>query len=36
MPKIFRSYDIRGIVGKELNNKIAEKIGLSFGTYLQG
>ncbi|MEM2175531.1 MAG: phosphomannomutase/phosphoglucomutase, partial [Candidatus Micrarchaeia archaeon] len=24
------------IVGKELNNKIAEKIGLSFGTYLQG
>ncbi|MEM5807162.1 MAG: phosphomannomutase/phosphoglucomutase [Candidatus Aenigmatarchaeota archaeon] len=36
MPKIFRSYDIRGIVGKELNNKIAEIIGLSFGTYLQG
>ncbi|MBU5690240.1 MAG: phosphomannomutase/phosphoglucomutase [Candidatus Aenigmatarchaeota archaeon] len=34
--KIFRSYDIRGVVGKDLNEKIAERIGLSFGTYLQG
>ncbi len=36
MQKLFRSYDIRGIVGKNLNNKTAEKIGLAFGTYLQG
>jgi phosphomannomutase/phosphoglucomutase len=36
MQKIFRSYDIRGVVGKDLTNKTAEKIGLAFGTYLQG
>ena len=36
MQKIFRSYDIRGIVGKDLNNRIAERLGLAFGTYLGG
>jgi phosphomannomutase/phosphoglucomutase len=36
MQKIFRSYDIRGVVGKDLNNRIAEKLGSAFGTYLQG
>ncbi|MCS7135049.1 MAG: phosphomannomutase, partial [Candidatus Aenigmarchaeota archaeon] len=36
MQNLFRSYDIRGVVGKNLNEKIAEKIGLAFGTYLHG
>lgn len=31
---IFRAYDIRGIVNKELNPEIAELIGKAFGTYL--
>ena len=29
---IFREYDIRGIVGKDLTPKLAEKIGLAYGT----
>jgi phosphomannomutase/phosphoglucomutase len=29
---IFREYDIRGIVGKDLTAKLAEDIGLAFGT----
>lgn len=33
---IFRAYDIRGIYGKDLTDKIAEKIGKSFGTFLGG
>ena len=36
MQKIFRSYDIRGIVGKGLSEKVAEMLGSAFGTYLQG
>jgi phosphomannomutase/phosphoglucomutase len=31
---IFRAYDIRGIVGEDLNPEIAELIGKAFGTYL--
>ena len=34
-PEIFRSYDIRGIAGKDLNREVAEKIGRSFGSYIQ-
>lgn len=33
-PQIFRAYDIRGIVDKDLNSEIAELIGRAFGTYL--
>ena len=31
---IFREYDIRGIVGKEIDDNLALKIGRGFGTYL--
>lgn len=34
-PEIFRSYDIRGIVGEEINGDVAEKLGKSFGSYIQ-
>ena len=34
-PYIFRAYDIRGIVDKDLNPEIVELIGKAFGTYLQ-
>lgn len=34
--RIFRSYDIRGIVGKDINKKIASNIGKAFGTFLGG
>jgi phosphomannomutase/phosphoglucomutase len=33
-PEIFRAYDIRGIVNKDLNSEIVELIGKAFGTYL--
>jgi len=33
-PDIFRAYDIRGIVGVDLNSQIVELIGKAFGTYL--
>jgi phosphomannomutase/phosphoglucomutase len=33
-PGIFREYDIRGIVDKDLNEQIVETIGRAFGTYL--
>jgi len=32
--EIFRAYDIRGIINKDLNQEIAELIGKAFGTYL--
>lgn len=32
---IFRAYDIRGTVGVDLNNDVAEQIGLSLGSELQ-
>ena len=34
-PEIFRSYDIRGIVGKDIFKETAEKLGKSFGSYVQ-
>ncbi len=30
----FRAYDVRGIYGKDLNEDIAERVGLAFGTFL--
>lgn len=36
MENIFRAYDIRGIIGKEINEKSVEKIGKAFGTILNG
>ena len=33
-PYIFREYDIRGIVDKDLNDEIVEVLGKGFGTYL--
>jgi len=33
---MFRAYDIRGIYGKDLTIDIAQKIAMSFGTYLGG
>ncbi|HEY9584030.1 MAG TPA: phosphomannomutase/phosphoglucomutase [Candidatus Paceibacterota bacterium] len=34
-PNIFRGYDLRGIVGSDLNAEIAEHIGRAYGTYLK-
>ena len=34
-PQIFREYDIRGVVGKDLTEGIIELIGKAFGTYLR-
>ena len=33
---IFRAYDIRGIYPKEIDEKVAEKLGSSFGTFIKG
>ncbi len=33
-PQIFREYDIRGIVGKDLTGEIVKMLGKSFGTYI--
>ncbi len=33
--EIFREYDIRGIVGKDLNPDVAELIGKGYGTYVR-
>jgi phosphomannomutase/phosphoglucomutase len=35
-PGIFREYDIRGVVGRDLDAEAAEAIGRAFGTYLVG
>ncbi len=34
-PKIFREYDIRGIVNEDLSEEFANVLGKAFGTYLQ-
>ncbi|HSE29076.1 MAG TPA: phosphomannomutase/phosphoglucomutase [Candidatus Saccharimonadales bacterium] len=34
-PHMFRGYDLRGLVGEDLNPEIAEHIGRAFGTYLK-
>jgi len=33
-PHIFRAYDIRGVYGEDLNEEVAELIGLGYGTLL--
>ncbi len=33
---IFRAYDVRGVVNKDLTSEIMTKIGLAYGTYLNG
>jgi phosphomannomutase/phosphoglucomutase len=35
-PYIFREYDIRGVVNKDLTGEVVQLIGKAFGTYLQG
>ena len=32
---IFREYDIRGVVGKDLTLEVVEKVGKAFGTWLR-
>jgi phosphomannomutase/phosphoglucomutase len=34
-PYIFREYDIRGVVGKDLTDEVVELIGKGFGTYMK-
>ena len=34
-PEIFRSYDIRGIVGKDIDEDVANLLGKAFGSYIQ-
>jgi phosphomannomutase/phosphoglucomutase len=34
-PNIFREYDIRGLVGKDLTKEVAKNIGQAVGTYLK-
>jgi phosphomannomutase/phosphoglucomutase len=34
-PQIFREYDIRGIVDKDLNEVVLERIGKAYGTYMK-
>ena len=34
-PYIFREYDIRGLVGKDLRPEVAEVLGKAYGTYIQ-
>lgn len=35
-PKIFREYDIRGIVGQDLDESVVETLGRAMGTYFLG
>ena len=34
-PQIFREYDIRGIVGRDLTDEVAKELGMAFGAYLR-
>ena len=34
-PNIFRAYDLRGLVGTDLDDKVVEAIGKAYGTYLK-
>ena len=34
-PQIFREYDIRGVVNKDLTPEVVENLGKAFGTYIQ-
>ncbi|MFQ5800456.1 MAG: phosphoglucomutase [Candidatus Hydrothermarchaeales archaeon] len=33
---IFRAYDVRGVVNKDLTPEVVTRIGMAFGTYLEG
>jgi phosphomannomutase/phosphoglucomutase len=33
-PQIFRQYDVRGVVGDDLTDEVAHKLGIGFGAYL--
>jgi len=33
--RMFRGYDLRGIVGEDLNLEIVEHIGKAYGTYMK-
>jgi phosphomannomutase/phosphoglucomutase len=33
---LFREYDLRGIVGQELTDSIAEQVGRAYCTYVKG
>ena len=33
--KVFRAYDVRGVVGKELSDELIEKLGKAIGTKLK-
>ena len=33
-PQIFRQYDVRGIVGRDLTNEVVEQLGKGYGTYV--
>lgn len=33
-PRIFREYDVRGVVGEDLNDAAVEELGKGFGTYV--
>ena len=35
-PEIFREYDIRGIVGKDLDESAMERLGMAYAAYLHG
>jgi len=35
-PKIFREYDIRGIVGQDLDETVVETLGRAMGTFFLG
>src|SRR3989344_2140962 len=35
-PSIFRGYDIRGLVGEDLNEDVMYRIGLAYATFLYG
>ncbi len=35
-PEIFREYDIRGIVGKDLDESVMERLGMAYAAYMRG
>jgi phosphomannomutase/phosphoglucomutase len=35
-PRIFRQYDVRGVVGDDLTEKVVEKLGKGYGAYMVG
>ena len=34
-PHIFRGYDLRGLVGEDLSEELAENLGMAYGTMLK-